>query len=503
MTKDITPPPSESDEQPLLAGSLPLDPPRTPPLFTKSLPVPSCKHHFSKYLLPTTLLEEVYNSHTGFGLAQILCYCLVGMIPLSGTFQLTVISVLIPVLRCDWSLNPHFEAAITVSVFGSCALTALLLSKLSDQYGRRRVVMVATVVMMLGVVLGVTAPNKWVFLAGRVVVGACVGVNSSIVICYATEYASSRWRTIGVTVLISAMFLSVFLVNLLAWFALNNIGWRWFLVLVSTPLIPLLILVSFLPESPRYLVVSGQSDRALAALSWLAKMNSRSLPPNLAVVCYGNAELGRFRELFSPRYRRATIALAISYASNIFLEFGLVLLLPLLFNTGLCGGGAGRVPTHSCSPLSSDDLQKLTISAGASLVGTGLAVVSAQSVGRLLPLRLSNLVKIIVMGCFFICVNENFTLALTCLIRLAEAYVNVLLMVMIPESFPTTIRSTGGGFVNGCGKMGGVLGTGCVYLMFYSSPHYLLGLFVGSCALGMVGALLYERETRDIVLTDV
>ena len=89
--------------------------------------------------------------------------------------------------------------------------------------------------------------------------------------CYATEYAESKFRAVGIYVLILACFVGCAAVNVLAFFLLNAIGWRWFIVVVSLPIIPALILTAILPESPRYLCVSGKDEQLKKALVFMAR----------------------------------------------------------------------------------------------------------------------------------------------------------------------------------------------------------------------------------------
>ena len=64
----------------------------------------------------------------------------------------------------------------------------------------------------------------------------------------------------------------------LAWAVLSTAGWRWLLGLSSLPLLMLLLLFPFIPESPYYLAITGQQDRAEAVLQRVAAVNHSSLP---------------------------------------------------------------------------------------------------------------------------------------------------------------------------------------------------------------------------------
>ena len=64
----------------------------------------------------------------------------------------------------------------------------------------------------------------------------------------------------------------------LAWALLSDWGWRWLVVVSSVPLLLLMLLYPFLPESPFWLLATGQTARAQELLGWIARLNGRSLP---------------------------------------------------------------------------------------------------------------------------------------------------------------------------------------------------------------------------------
>jgi hypothetical protein len=64
----------------------------------------------------------------------------------------------------------------------------------------------------------------------------------------------------------------------LAWAILSDWGWRWLVVLSSLPLLALMLLYPCLPESPYWLLATGQTAAAEALLQRIADANGKSLP---------------------------------------------------------------------------------------------------------------------------------------------------------------------------------------------------------------------------------
>lgn len=52
------------------------------------------------------------------------------------------------------------------------------------------------------------------------------------------------------------------------------VPWRWLAIMGEIPVITMLILLCFMPDSPRFLIAKGKTDRALKALEWLRGPNT-------------------------------------------------------------------------------------------------------------------------------------------------------------------------------------------------------------------------------------
>lgn len=448
----------------------------------------------------TLELNQIYTL-TGLGRAQYLYWALVALISYTDYAELTLLSLILPSLRCEWELTPYFEAAITLSLFGSYALFSIVLGKISDKYGRKPVLFCSTSGLIFSAIASSRSPNKWIFLISRITTGAYIATSVNCIICYSIEFSESKYRAYGSATFVISAFGGVAFVNGLGYLFLRLIGWRWFILLVSLPVVPALIMVYFLPESPRYLLVSGQQEKSLQAVRFIARLNGKKLPENLEIESFEEQHLGSYLKVFNKENRRLTIALSVIYFFNLSIEMGLIMFLPLLFSSGVCGRSGTN--TDNCQYLSQEDLWKLTVTAVGSIVGALFALLSAQKIGRLLPLRTSCAMVLFGLLVFLVTCSEWITFAVSAYVKVLESFTNTLIWIIIPESFPTNIRSTTTGFINSCGKIGGVLGTTSVYLLFYVDPKLLVLIFVLGGVVGFIAALLFDKETRNVSLQDV
>ena len=80
-------------------------------------------------------LNDIYHQ-LGRGLTQYLYWAATGLIAYSDYAELTIISVVLPSVRCEWNLSTLFETILTMSVFVSYAIFAVIFGRISDIYGR-------------------------------------------------------------------------------------------------------------------------------------------------------------------------------------------------------------------------------------------------------------------------------------------------------------------------------------------------------------------------------
>ncbi|PHT46514.1 Inositol transporter 1 [Capsicum baccatum] len=141
----------------------------------------------------------------------------------------------------------------------------------NDYFGRKKATLSADVVFIMGSVVMAAAPDPYILILGRLLVGLGVGVASVTAPVYIAEASPSEIRgglvSTNVLMITGGQFLS-YLVNL----AFTEIPgtWRWMLGVAGVPAAIQFVLMLFLPESPRWLymkvqILYLQKDKAEAA----------------------------------------------------------------------------------------------------------------------------------------------------------------------------------------------------------------------------------------------
>ena len=380
---------------------------------------------------------------------------------------------------------------------------AVFCGKIADIYGRKRVMSITIVLLVISAVGAALASNKWIFLAWRSLAGACIGANFATVIVYSTEFSPDKHRSLGPLIAVMGSYMSMFIVNFAGLLFLNSVGWRWLIIIITIPIIPAWVLLVIMPESPRYLAVSGKNDEAMKAIKLMARINKIKLPENMKVCCHQNQELGSFKVLFqSADFRKPAILLSIMYFSNIFIETAVLVFLPLAFTSNFCGSGDTGPVRDRCAPLTQNDLWELSGAAFGSLVGCMGAYFIAKCMGRLKPLRGSNIIQIGVFCMMLFCLSNLYLFGVSIAIKVINAFICMMIWFIAPEAFPSIIRNTATGTINSSGKMGAVLGTAVVFLLFYVSPITIIICFLLVTAISSVCSFLLKKETKNTALTE-
>ncbi|UKZ82241.1 hypothetical protein TrVFT333_010026 [Trichoderma virens FT-333] len=182
----------------------------------------------------------------------------------TGVISATLVSI--GKALSDRDLTSMDKSIIT----SSTSLFALLISPFSsliaDRLGRKRVILYADVLFIIGAVLQAVSSTVPVMVAGRCIIGAAVGAASFVVPLYIAEIAPSSYRGRLVTINVLFITLGQMAAYIIGWalstYASKETGWRWMVGLGALPAAVQGALVAFMPETPRWLVKAGRSDDA-------------------------------------------------------------------------------------------------------------------------------------------------------------------------------------------------------------------------------------------------
>jgi SP family sugar:H+ symporter-like MFS transporter len=162
-----------------------------------------------------------------------------------------------------------------------CAIGALVAGRLADRFGRRTILIVASVFFAVSAWGSGISQTSGEFIVYRVLGGLAVGAASVLAPAYISEIAPAKVRgmlsSVQQVAIISGLFCA-FLSNYfiagtagssLDVFAWGYEAWRWMFWIELIPAVIFFFALLFIPESPRYLVACGKKDQAIAVLKKL------------------------------------------------------------------------------------------------------------------------------------------------------------------------------------------------------------------------------------------
>ncbi|XP_006074566.2 solute carrier family 2, facilitated glucose transporter member 8 isoform X8 [Bubalus bubalis] len=189
--------------------------------------------------------------------------------PLSFGFALGYSSPAIPSLRRAAPPAPHldedaaswFGAIVTLGAAAGGVLGGWLL----DRAGRKLSLVLCALPFVAGFAVITAAQNLWMLLGGRLLTGLACGIASLVAPVYISEIAYPEVRGL----LGSCVQLMVVTGILLAYLAGWVLEWRWLAVLGCVPPSFMLLLMCFMPETPRFLLSQHKHQEAMAAMQFL------------------------------------------------------------------------------------------------------------------------------------------------------------------------------------------------------------------------------------------
>lgn len=223
-----------------------------------------------------------------------------------------VISGAMLFIKQDIPLSPFQQGLVVSGLLVGAMAGAGASGRLSDVWGRRRLILWAAVVFTAGTVGAMLATTAWMLVAFRFVIGIGVGIASVVVPLYLTELAPKQSRG-GLTSLMQLLVTVGILVAYVTDYALADTGsWRWMLGLGAVPAVLLGIGIYFQPESPRWLVKHGRADQARTVLTRLRGSNAEEVEQELDEIRAADREKEAENavgvgELLTPRLRRVVL----------------------------------------------------------------------------------------------------------------------------------------------------------------------------------------------------
>ncbi|MDF1760245.1 MAG: sugar porter family MFS transporter [Coxiellaceae bacterium] len=221
-------------------------------------------------------------------------------------FDTGIISGALVFLQDSFVLTTFTKEVVVGSVVLGALFGALVSGYVADRYGRRTMLIVASILFLIGTGLSTFATNLPILITGRLLLGVAIGIASYTVPLYISEMAPAHRR--GQLVLMSSIAITggeaiAFMCDYLL---APTASWRWMFALGFAPALLLLLGMMFLPATPRWLLLKGLSAEARDVLGRIRQASHvaeemRDIQQQLG------QKTARLRDLFGPKIRGVLI----------------------------------------------------------------------------------------------------------------------------------------------------------------------------------------------------
>jgi putative MFS transporter len=403
----------------------------------------------------------------------------------SDGYGLGIIGIALSQAPANLQLNPVWTGLLGgASLFGLFA-GSLLTGPVADRFGRRPIFACNMALLAALSLLQNMAGLRSEILVLRLAIGFLLGTDYVVSKALLTEFTPRRLRG-RIMGTLSIAWAGGYACAYFVGYALSDSSphaWRWMLLTSALPCLCVLPLRLTVPESPLWLTNHGQSDKAADIVR--KKLGAQVQPP--LTVRAPPATRSRWRQLFSPAWRRRTLVGCTFFTAQVIPYFAFGTFISqvlsalhvknghvggLVYNAALLGGAvAGLVVV--------DRISRRSFLIGSFCIAAGT---------MLLLVLWAPMPPLILSGLFAVFAG------------VLSAQSN-LVYVYLPELFPTDLRASGIGLSIAASRIGSAVAT---FLLPVVVHAYGVRTAMTACvvilALGAVTCARWAPETRHLRL---
>lgn len=183
-------------------------------------------------------------------------------------FDIAIITGAGPFLTEQFKLNDLSLGWAFSSLLFGCVLGSGIAGRLTDSYGRKKILLIVAVLFAITSLATGLAPSFALFIVARFAGGLAVGGASILSPMYVAEVSPPSLRG-RMGTLYQLSIVTGILVSYAINYLLRNVGpanWRWMFLTGLAPSVLFFAMLLVVPETPRYLFIAGKEQQGLAIL---------------------------------------------------------------------------------------------------------------------------------------------------------------------------------------------------------------------------------------------
>lgn len=343
----------------------------------------------------------------------------------------------------DWGLTTSQLGLLGSTGMLGMAIGAALSGMVADKWGRKTVVMLTLIIYGVSSAVSGFAMNYPMLLALRFLTGFGLGGELPAASTLVSEYSPARTRGRNVILLESFWAWGWIAASLVAYLLIPVFGWRIAFIIGGLPALFAAFLRKAVPESPRYLEMTGRNAEAEELVSLMETQAGILSGPELSAAGskpFPKSSRVTFSGLWSKKYIRSTIVLWTIWFGINFGYYGFVLWTPTL----LLGKGFDLVKSFEFT----------LIMCIAQLPGYFSAAWLIEKVGRKKVLAIYFAGTALAAWFFGHAADPGQVLVFGSLLYFFSLGAWGCVYAYTPEVYPTAARASGTGWASAFGRLG-------------------------------------------------
>jgi putative MFS transporter len=400
--------------------------------------------------------------------------------------EILLVGFVAPIFAGLWNLDGRMQGLVNSAALAGSLCGSLVLGRLADRIGRRAIFQYAILWYALFTAGTALAWGPWSVMAFRFLAGLGLGgmlvVDPSMLTEYLPPQRRGRllvfldfWWPVGLLLAtgLSYVFLGPTFDRFGAW------SWRYLFLAAAFPAFLTFVVRRTLPESPYFLARNGRSREAAEVLTEIT-----GRPVEQGELVAPEEPRSSARELFAERLRSRAVTTALIWIALNISYYGLFLWLPFVLQTE--------------KNFHVDVYLLLTLAALAQFPGYGAAIWLVERVGRKPTLAVFLLLGGLSAYLFAVASSEGVYVTALFFVGFFNLGAWGAVYPYTAESFPTRLRSSAFGVMEGVGKTAAIAGP---YIFGHlndatGSTTWSLTFVAIVMAAGGVVAGVFGRETR-------
>ena len=409
----------------------------------------------------------------------------------------------------DIAGNPQMQGlAMSIALVG-CLTGAMTVGALADRFGRKKLLIVSSVVFLVSAFGTGYFSSFGLFLAARFLSGVGIGIASGLPPTYIAEVAPTHIRGKLVSLNQLTIVLGILAAQITNWLIAEPVvhntidtwncqmGWRWMFWAGAFPAMAFLILVFFIPESPRWLAMVKQTAKAREILVRVGgeKYADEELEA-ISAAAKSDEEQHGLRTLFRrPLVKIVTIGIIVA----VFQQW---------CGTNVIFNYAQEI-FQSAGYSLSDVLFNIVVTGVTNVIFTFVAIYTVERLGRRKLMLIGScglaLIYLVLGTCYYFEIKGAFMVALVVLAIACYAMtLGPVTWVLIAELFPSRVRAVAVGTCTFALWVGSTTLTYTFPLLNTTFGSYgTFWIYALICALGFAYFLHVLPETKGKSLEEI